>query len=117
VREAHARLLAEDYLGARARRKLPVAAHEVRVKVRLDDVLNLQPFGSGLFDVLVNVALRVDDRGLAVRADEIRRVRETAEVELLEVHRRRLLSIFPRTDSIPPRPMRTRTEPRAVASG
>jgi hypothetical protein len=40
----------------------------------------------GFRQVLINVALRVNDRGLAFGADEVRGVRETSEVELLEVH-------------------------------
>ncbi len=90
--EGRARARADDDLGAGARREFPVSADEVGVQVRLDDVLDLQPAGFGLRDVLVNVALRVYDRGLARGADEVGGVRQTAEIELLEVHEPRLLS-------------------------
>ena len=89
VREGRAGLLAEDDRGARPRRELPVAAHEVRVEVRLDDPLDREALRARLVHVLVDVAPRVHDGGFAAVADQVRRVRETAEVELLEIHRRR----------------------------
>ena len=88
VWETCAGVRADDDLGAGARGQFPVAADEVRVQVRLDDVLDLQSTGGGLRDVLLNVALRVYDRGLALRTDEVGGVRQTAEIELLEVHDR-----------------------------
>ena len=107
VLEARARLRAEDDLRARARREFPVPAHEVCVQVRLDDVLDFQPSRLCLGDVLVNVALRVNDRGLAFRADEIGGVRETSEVKLFEVHEETPVRLavrpgdFPRANFIP----------------
>src|SRR5207253_949678 len=71
VGKARVGTLAEDYLRAGARGEFAVTAHEVRVKVRLDDVLYLEPLRRGFRDVLVNVALRVNDRGLASLADEV----------------------------------------------
>ena len=112
VLEARARLRAEDDLRARARREFTVAAHEVCVQVRLNDVLDFQPSRLCLGDVLVNVALRVNDRGLAFRADEIGGVREASEVELFEVHVETPVRLavrpgdFPRANSIPPRRLR-----------
>jgi hypothetical protein len=40
----------------------------------------------GFLQVLFDVAAGVHDRGFAAVADQVRRLRETAEVELLEVH-------------------------------
>ncbi len=48
--------------------------------------LIFSPRRFGLRDVLVHVALRIDDRRLARGADQVRGVREAAEVELFEVH-------------------------------
>ena len=66
--------------------QLAVAAHEVGVEVRLHDVLDREALRLRLVEVLVDVAPRVDDRGLAVRADHVRRLGQAAEVELLEIH-------------------------------
>ena len=66
--------------------QLLVAAHEVGVEVGLDDVLDGEAVRTGLLQVLLDVALGIDDRGLALGADEVRRVGETPKIELLEVH-------------------------------
>src|SRR5258708_33655761 len=76
VWELRAGTLAEDNLRARALGQIAVAADEVRMQVRLDNVLYLQPFGRGLINVLVHVTLRVDDRRLALRADDVGSVRQ-----------------------------------------
>ena len=63
---------------------------EIGVEVREEDVANLQAVPFGRIEIPLHVALRIDDDGrpaLAV-ADEVRRVRETIEVELLEDHGR-----------------------------
>src|SRR5688500_15383024 len=62
--------------------------YEIRVKVREEDVLDRQPMLRRKREVLVRVALRVDDDGGARRlvADHVGGVRETAQVELLEDH-------------------------------
>ena len=44
------------------------------------------PVRLGFVDVLLHVTLRIDDRSLAVRTQIIRGVRQTSEIELLEVH-------------------------------
>jgi hypothetical protein len=36
---------------------------------------------------LVNVALRIDHSRLTLRTDQVRSMRQTSEIELLEVHR------------------------------
>ena len=48
-----------------------MTADEIRVQVRLDDVLDLETLRRAFGDVLVNVALRIDDRRLAVRTDQV----------------------------------------------
>jgi hypothetical protein len=88
VREGRARAVAEDDLGARARGQLLVPAHEIGVEVRLDHVLDGEAVRARLLDVLVDVPPRVDDRRLPLGADEIRRVSQATQVELLEVHGR-----------------------------
>jgi hypothetical protein len=61
---------------------------EIGMEVREEYVSNFQAVPFGRIEIPLHVALRIDDDGrpaLAV-ADEIRRVRETVEVELLENH-------------------------------
>jgi hypothetical protein len=52
-----------------------------------DDVFDLEAVGVGFLDVDLDVASRVNDCGLAFRPDEVRRVRQACQIELLEVHR------------------------------
>jgi hypothetical protein len=93
VREGRARLCAEDDFGAGSLGQLTMSADEVRMQVRLDDVLNPEPLRGGLCEVLLDVALRVNHRRLSFGPDEIRSVGQTAEIELLEVHHRRNSSL------------------------
>ena len=65
-----------------------MARDEVRVQVGQENVLDLEVVLDGERDVAIDVALRVDD-GRHTRllvTDEVGRVGETAEVELLEDH-------------------------------
>ena len=74
--------------------QLEVAGEEVGVEVREEDVLDPAAAALGVGDVLVDVALRVDDgrdAGCLV-GDEVRRVGEAAEVVLLEDHRPGILA-------------------------
>jgi hypothetical protein len=89
VREQRARLRADDDGRARALGQLQVAAHEVGVQVGLDDVADGQAGRGGLVQVLLHVAARVHDRRLALVADEVGRLGQAAQIELLEVHGRR----------------------------
>jgi hypothetical protein len=66
--------------------ELSVSADEVGVQVCLDHVTDLELLRGGFVDVLVHVTSRIDDDRFALRADQVRRVCETTEVELLEVH-------------------------------
>ncbi len=64
-----------------------MARDEVRVQVRLDHVANGEAVRASLLEVLLHVAARIDDGGLAPVADQVGRLRETGEVELAEIHR------------------------------
>ncbi len=66
--------------------QLAMAAHKVSMQVCFDDVLNLQTLRRRFIDVLIDIALRIDDGGFTVRANQVRRVRQTAEIELFEIH-------------------------------
>jgi hypothetical protein len=72
-----------------------VTADEVGVKMRFDDVFDLEALRDSLSDVLINVTLRIDYNSLAVGSDQIRRVCKTAEIELFEVHLRVKRSLTP----------------------
>ena len=63
-----------------------MACDEVGVKMREDDVLDSKRVIGRERKILIDVALRIDDGG-GVRllvADQIRRVRQAGEIELLE---------------------------------
>ena len=68
--------------------QLEMAGDEIGVEVGEEDVRDPQAVLLGEGQVLVDVALRVDDRGRPGRlvADEIRRVRQAVQIELLEDH-------------------------------
>src|ERR1700686_3117583 len=78
--------LPEDYFRAAARSKLAMPADEIRMEVRLENPADAQALPACLIDVLIHVALRIDDRSLATAADQVGGVCQTAEVELPEVH-------------------------------
>jgi hypothetical protein len=63
-----------------------VTANKIRVQMRLNYILDFKTLSLGLRDVLVNVALRIDNRSFTFRPDQVRSVCETREIELLEVH-------------------------------
>ena len=86
MRELGIRRRAKHDLRAGALRQLAMPADEVGVQVRLDDVADAQAALVGRVDVLLDVALRIDDRRLAVRTDQVRGMRQAAEVELVEMH-------------------------------
>ena len=68
--------------------QLEMARDEVRVEVREDDVADRQAVFSGERHVLIDVTLRIDDgscRRLLV-ANQIRRMSEAIQVELVEDH-------------------------------
>jgi hypothetical protein len=63
-----------------------VTANEIRVQMGLNDVFDLQVLRRCFFDVLIDVTLRVHHGGFTVCAEQVRRVRETSQIELLEIH-------------------------------
>ena len=63
-----------------------MATHKVRVQVRFDDVLDLQSLCFRFLDVLINVSLRIDNGSYALRTNQVRGMRQTAQIELFEVH-------------------------------
>jgi hypothetical protein len=87
VRELRLRGGAEVDLRAGALGELAVARDEVGVQVCLDDVPDRQPLRPRLIYIDVHVPAGVDHGRLAVRADHVGRLREAAQVELVEVHR------------------------------
>ena len=66
-----------------------MAGDEVGVEVRQEDVRDLQIVLGGEREVLIDVALGIDDRRdvRLLVADEVRRVRQAIEIELFENHR------------------------------
>jgi hypothetical protein len=91
MRKRCAGLAPEDDVSASARSKLAMPAHEVGVKVGLDDVPDLEALRFRLGDVLIDIALWVDHCRFTIRAYQVGRVRETTKVKLLEVHNRLLV--------------------------
>ena len=77
--------------GAGAVAQLEMPGEEIRVKVREEDVRDAQAVLRREREVLLDVALRVDDRRSLrlLVADQIGRVREAIQIELFEDHRRR----------------------------
>ncbi len=75
--------------GVAAIAELEMAGDEVGMEVREEDVADVQAESVSVVDVLLDVALRVDDDGRVAGfvADEIGGVREAAEVVLFEDHR------------------------------
>ena len=80
---------AEVDQGALAVAQLQVAGEKVRVEVGEEDVLDPAAEPPGVGDVVLDVALRIDDRGAArlLVGDEVGGVGEAAEVVLLQHHR------------------------------
>ena len=68
--------------------KLQVSRDEIRVKMREQDVANLQAVAVRFLEVHIDVPPRIDDgrRARLLVTDEIRRLREAAEIELFEDH-------------------------------
>ncbi len=66
--------------------KFFVPGDEVRVQVRFEDVADFEILLFGGLEINIDVALRVDDRCLALGADHVGGVRQTGQVELLKVH-------------------------------
>src|SRR5208337_5607990 len=69
------------------RGQLAVSGNEVRVQMGLEDVANRQPLFLRCFKIDFHVALRIDNDALTLRSQQIRGMRQTAEIELFEVHK------------------------------
>ena len=87
MRKLHAGLFAEDNLSAGPGGQFAMTTHEVCMQMGLNDVFDLEILCGGFLDILIDIALRIDDRGFAIRADQIRSMGKTVEIKLLEVHR------------------------------
>jgi hypothetical protein len=86
VRKHGAGLGADHDLRSGSSGELAMPANEIGVQVGLDHVLDAKAFARCFVNVLIDIALRIDNRRLAAVSDQIRSVREAAEVELLEEH-------------------------------
>src|SRR5712691_795864 len=100
VRETCAGAGAQINLRARACREFAVTGNEVGMKVRLDDVGNLQLEPLRFLQIDFDVALRVHHRRDSFRAELVRCVRQAAEVELLKVHGPPCSAIWGNTNSL-----------------
>jgi hypothetical protein len=61
--------------------KFVMAGNKVGVKMRLNDVSDFQTLLFRLFNVNIHVALRIHDRGNAIRTDHVRGMGETRQIE------------------------------------
>ena len=86
MRKRRASFLAKHDLCTGPGRQLAMAADEIRVQVRLDHILDLEALRLSFVNVLINIALRIYYRRLALRTDQVRSMRQAAKIELFEVH-------------------------------
>src|SRR5882724_1883853 len=87
MRKPSAGLFAEDDLSASASSEFAMAADEISMQMRFDDVLDLEILRPRFVDVLIDIGLRIDNRGFAVGTDQVRGMSQTTEIELFEEHR------------------------------
>src|SRR5438309_11903006 len=87
MRDRGFRLGAENNLRAGTCGELAMTADEIRVKVGFDYVLYFEVLSGGFVQVLIDVALRIDDGSFTFRADQIGSMSQTVEIKLLEIHR------------------------------
>src|SRR5581483_6532150 len=66
--------------------QLTMSRNEIRVEVRLEDVFDLRPPLLRRFQVNLDIPLRINHKGLPLRGNQVRSMRQTAEVKLFEVH-------------------------------
>src|SRR5882724_425034 len=76
----------EDDLRPAPRRQFAMAAHEVRMEMSLDHVSNGGAAPLRGFEILIDIALRIDNDRLIAIGDQVRSVCKASEVELLKVH-------------------------------
>src|SRR5215213_1720187 len=87
-------LFAENDLRARSFGKLDVTADKIGVQMRFDNVFDALPVGFGFRQILLNIALRVNNRRFLARTDVIRSVRQAAEIKLFEIHNNLFFTII-----------------------
>src|SRR5215813_8982804 len=63
-----------------------VSGNEVGVEVSFENVADPKALLFRRLQIDIDITLRVDDRSFAVGADHVGRVRQTAQVELFEIH-------------------------------
>ena len=93
VSERRKRILGSGFRPEVDRRPGPVSelqmtGEKIGVEVRQKDVTDREVVVAGKRQVLIDVALRVDNRGRLRRfvADQVRRVRQAVEIELMQEH-------------------------------
>src|SRR5215831_9018866 len=69
-----------------AGREFPMAADKIGVQMRFNNVFDLQTLGGGFTEILLHIALWIHHRGFAVSPNEIRRMGQTSQIKLLEIH-------------------------------
>src|SRR5439155_10276472 len=70
------------------RGKLMMAGYKIGVAVSLDNIFDNQTLRLGLFNIDVDIPLRINDRGFRARPYQLRSVRKAPEVKLAECMRR-----------------------------
>src|SRR5204863_5665905 len=78
VREGGAGQMRNQNRGAGTLRQFAMAAHEISVKVSLDDVANGEAETLRFIDVDIDVSSRIDDRRFPFGPDQVRSLREAA---------------------------------------
>src|SRR5213593_3803712 len=68
------------------RGKLMMAGYKIGVAVSLDNIFDNQTVRLGLFNIDVDIPLRINDRGFRARPYQVRSVRKAPEVKLAEMH-------------------------------
>jgi hypothetical protein len=84
--ETRARACSEVNLRTGPSRELTMTGDEVRVAMRFDDMFDRQAVSLRVFDVDIDVALRIHHSSFRAGTNEVRRMGKTAEIKLPEVH-------------------------------
>jgi hypothetical protein len=89
--------------GSNAVSQLDVARKKIGMKMGEEDIVNVKLVLGGVVEILIDIALRVNDNGGAARliGDKVGGMRETTEVILFHPHGIFLLCVFVATS--PPR--------------
>src|SRR5262249_6617085 len=81
-------LFHKNDLGPGTSGQFAVTTHEIGMQMSFNDVLDGEIIGRCFLDVLVDIALGIDNHGFTFRADEIGGMGQAGEIELFEVHDR-----------------------------